>query len=1725
MSSPIDTDTMLADGPISVESAPPQQAQQGYPYPVTRAHSEPLVTASSSLQHQRSGPADALVQQAQQQQFEHQLYPEGAGDVGILQPMRASSAAGGPRLAHVPPHLQTTSATGPAGAMHNGASAAVVGAAGFLSPGWGPSRGIGAAAGTSQQPQHLLMPLQQQHPQQLLQFSSRSTTPTASSSRPSSSSRRSSLGGACTTAEELQWRADQEQQQLLQQQQRQQFPAESASASRPHTHKLRGGASTTAGSTPELHPHPLHLHQSPSQQQQNHLQQPHVLAMLLPGPAVGAQGLDESSAATAAVHSASASVAAASSESGIALGPRAVRRLSRDRDGFGTVASTVSAARAEAAAAAAAGGGASMQGLPHAHPSYDQPPPRTPVRHPAIGNSSRPDSAVSAASSIASSRSAAANFAYGHGSDTHSLAGGANVGGGLGGGGIGVYGNIAALHPHSASHQSHHHQQMQYQQQQARGLAHSASAGANAIGGLSALSRPICGTPSPAASSPHLLGLHSSGLHPGALALTPLAGRSGSGSRPSSTGGGGLTSANVSPLLQPLTPGGAGGGGGLSTPRRVSVKRLEPLTPAGVYASTSAGGGSRPFTSPAPAAGPDYSTGGTGIPLARQNSGDSSFGISSSSQMASPLQVPRLQTPSQSSLQHQRQSVRRSSPAEDAVGAADTVAAMVVTAPPPLSSAAASHGAAPSSFPFAGGVALPRQDSFWPADSVAAPPSSSNVAADSSRGFTSVQLSSQTGLPLSSQQSGLGAYAFGLNSEGYGGQMNQHQYQKFSSNAAFGLQGGGGGEQIDHPDRMPSPAQLQQQQQQQTPARTRAGSHGSSAGSSRPSASGRTPVKALPLAGIGHGTPMATGDRDREHGQRYQQHQQQQQQLLHQQPSAVPPTRAAAALAGFGRRPSEARSEATDVTDASDATGVIDEETRPDSYRDGDHHHQDAGTGAGAGVAGRGGARPRRASVDTQGYDFEFDDSAGDSGTEAGDGYDDDGRAIPRRARAGTAATVVDEDAEEAWQWEWERQGKQVQDASGRTARSGAGSASAADRDHDYHHHQGAGPPGSTTPGRGASPGARARDDEDLHTLEAIAAIYASRYRDRNNSNSDSSRDRAGNIQLQQQRRHRPSDAPHSQQQPRQGQQAMLLTQRDVTDRSRSSGSASSHDGTGGNGGRAYADAGVDGHGNGHLLHSLVVSPGQSTVVASSRRGSVHTASGSQASASAISHGQAPVSTPATSSAAVASAALSPAAYPSPLGSPATAVLHIDRGLSPLQSASASASASPYTSPVAGAAGGSGSYDHGDHDGHHDAHSSAAGVRPPSSVTRIPGPRHQPSRVRPRDGTPIASAAPGAASPFYTASSDREGKEDSKEGDINDEVAAEYNNIRRGRFPSDASTASAAAAADRSRSSSRSGGGDGGHGAATPTGAATATHMATVGGTGIMLSPSTFDRVRRAYVDLPTPAGPRSSSSSAGNGRSTTPARASSSSSSRASPAAHVNASAEAAIAGARSMSRPQSRFAANLPLVSPALVVSSSEHQHQNDGGSGRTSTTPSAAVAGHANESVSSIRGYRAAGTSPAAAGNGNARSRTPSRAAADASASAASSSAAVTTTRRSGGVYTRANIEAAKARCRAALGPVLFDRVLVYLREVRGVRDPGAAETAAAAAAAGEGASATASSASQQAPQSRVKQRHVASKLLSLVNGDKSLLPVCAGVEELLYMEAVVAANEAAAAAGRR
>jgi hypothetical protein len=119
----------------------------------------------------------------------------------------------------------------------------------------------------------------------------------------------------------------------------------------------------------------------------------------------------------------------------------------------------------------------------------------------------------------------------------------------------------------------------------------------------------------------------------------------------------------------------------------------------------------------------------------------------------------------------------------------------------------------------------------------------------------------------------------------------------------------------------------------------------------------------------------------------------------------------------------------------------------------------------------------------------------------------------------------------------------------------------------------------------------------------------------------------------------------------------------------------------------------------------------------------------------------------------------------------------------------------------------------------------------------------------------------------------------------------------------------------------------------------------------------------------------------------------------------------------------------------------------------------------------------------------------------------------------------VYTAANVEAVRARCRAALGPALFERVYAFLHEARGAGAGGAAGAGGVAGAAGT----TSGGGGGGGGGGHLRTKAFAARLLAVVEGDRALMPACAEVEQLLYMEAVVAANEArrataaAAAAG--
>jgi len=104
--------------------------------------------------------------------------------------------------------------------------------------------------------------------------------------------------------------------------------------------------------------------------------------------------------------------------------------------------------------------------------------------------------------------------------------------------------------------------------------------------------------------------------------------------------------------------------------------------------------------------------------------------------------------------------------------------------------------------------------------------------------------------------------------------------------------------------------------------------------------------------------------------------------------------------------------------------------------------------------------------------------------------------------------------------------------------------------------------------------------------------------------------------------------------------------------------------------------------------------------------------------------------------------------------------------------------------------------------------------------------------------------------------------------------------------------------------------------------------------------------------------------------------------------------------------------------------------------------------------------------------------------------------SSSVAATTTKgASSAIYSRAHVDALRAKCRTSLGPAVFQNVEAFLREQRATTGSGGG---------GGGA------------QVVLSQNKIRRSLLAIVL-DKNLLPLCSHVAEMLHMESVVLANE--------
>lgn len=103
----------------------------------------------------------------------------------------------------------------------------------------------------------------------------------------------------------------------------------------------------------------------------------------------------------------------------------------------------------------------------------------------------------------------------------------------------------------------------------------------------------------------------------------------------------------------------------------------------------------------------------------------------------------------------------------------------------------------------------------------------------------------------------------------------------------------------------------------------------------------------------------------------------------------------------------------------------------------------------------------------------------------------------------------------------------------------------------------------------------------------------------------------------------------------------------------------------------------------------------------------------------------------------------------------------------------------------------------------------------------------------------------------------------------------------------------------------------------------------------------------------------------------------------------------------------------------------------------------------------------------------------------------------SASTTTKGASSAIYSRAHVDALRAKCRASLGPAVFQNVEAFLREQRATTGSGSG---------GGGGGA----------QVVLSQNKIRRSLLAIIL-DKNLLPLCSQVAEMLHMESVVLANE--------
>jgi len=116
-----------------------------------------------------------------------------------------------------------------------------------------------------------------------------------------------------------------------------------------------------------------------------------------------------------------------------------------------------------------------------------------------------------------------------------------------------------------------------------------------------------------------------------------------------------------------------------------------------------------------------------------------------------------------------------------------------------------------------------------------------------------------------------------------------------------------------------------------------------------------------------------------------------------------------------------------------------------------------------------------------------------------------------------------------------------------------------------------------------------------------------------------------------------------------------------------------------------------------------------------------------------------------------------------------------------------------------------------------------------------------------------------------------------------------------------------------------------------------------------------------------------------------------------------------------------------------------------------------------------------------------------------------------------RPSHSIFTRANLEQMRSRLARQLGAELLSSVYTYLKGVRLAEDAERASPATPAAGA-----AAAAVAGAGAPRSNRKDA-LAYLQSHILGGRKELMPVCAQVDELLFLESIVAQNEARVEAG--